>query len=140
MRLTRIGATLGAGLALAAMFTLAACSDDSAPGKVDLSGTYEVTGVWQGLPSGTPVLTPVSGTATLTSTNYDVDIPGVAASEGVYEAFDNGTFTQDGTTTVPGQDPFETQCSGTYSIVNSILTVDVVCQGTRTVTQFEPLD
>jgi hypothetical protein len=140
MRLTRKAAVVGAMFALTSVFTLAACSDDSEPGIVDLSGAYEVTAIWQGLPGETPVLTPITGTADLTSTTYDIDIPGVASSEGDYEAFDDGTFTQDGTTTVPGQEPIATQCSGTYSIVNSVLTIDATCQGVRTVTQLEPLD
>ena len=140
MRLTRKAALLGAAFALTSVFTLAACSDDSQPGVVDLSGSYEVTAIWQGQPGETPVLTPISGTAVLTTTTYQIDIPGVASSEGDYEAFDNGTFTQNGTTTVPGQPPFDTQCTGTYTLVNSVLTIDTVCQGSRTVTQLEPLD
>ena len=140
MRLTRKAAVVGAMFALTSVFTLAACSDDSSPGVVDLSGAYQVTGLWQGLPGETPVLAPVSGTADLTATTYNINIPGIAASEGDYEAFDNGTFTQDGTTTVPGQDPIATQCTGTYTNVNSVLTIDTVCQGVRTVTQLEPLD
>ena len=140
MRLTRKAAVAGALFALTSVFTLAACSDDSSPGVVDLSGAYEVTAIWQGLPGETPVLAPITGTADLTTTTYNINIPGVAASEGTYEAFDNGTFTQDGTTTIPGQDPIETQCTGTYTLVNSVLTIDTTCQGSRTVTQLEPLD
>ena len=139
MRLTRKTALLGAVFALTSVFTLAACSDDEL-GVVDLSGSYEVTAIWQGLPSETPVLQPISGTAELTSTTYQIDIPGVASSEGDYEAFDNGTFTQNGTVTVPGQPPFDTQCTGTYTVVNSVLTIDTVCTGVRSVTQLEPLD
>lgn len=140
MRLTRKAAVVGAMFALTSVFTLAACSDDSSPGVVDLSGAYEVTAIWQGLPGETPVLAPISGTATLTTTEYTIDIPGVALSTGTYEAFDNGTFTQDGTTTPAGGDPIETQCAGTYTLLNSVLTIDATCQGVRTVTQLEPLD
>ena len=140
MRLTRKAAVVGAMFALTSVFTLAACGDDSSPGVVNLSGAYEVTGLWQGLPGETPVLAPISGTADLTATTYDINIPGVATSTGTYEAFDNGTFTQDGTTTPAGGDPVATQCTGTYSQVNDILTIDTTCQGVRTVTQLEPLD
>ena len=139
MRLTRKAALLGAAFALTSVFTLAACSDDEL-GVVDLSGSYEVTAIWQGQPGETPVLAPISGTASLTSTTYAIDIPGVASSEGDYEAFDNGTFTQNGTTTPAGGDPIDTQCTGTYTLVNSVLTIDATCQGVRTVTQLEPLD
>lgn len=138
MRLTRKAALLGAAFALTSVFTLAACSDSSSPSAVDLAGNYDVTAIWQGLPSDTPVLAPIVGTAVLTSTTYQIDIPGVVSSTGDYTAFDNGTFTQNGTTTLPGQPPFDTQCTGTYTIVNSVLTIDTVCQGVRTVTQFDP--
>lgn len=139
MRLTRKAALLGAAFALTSVFTLAACSDD-ALGVVDLSGSYEVTGFWSGAPSDTPVLAPVGGTASLTSSTYVIDIPGVATSEGDYEAFDNGTFTQNGTVTPPGQPSFDTQCTGTFTSVNSVLTLDTICGGVRSVTQLEPLD
>lgn len=140
MRLTRIGATVGAGLALAAMFTLAACSDDSAPGKVDLSGAYEVTGYGVSAPSETPVVNPASGTADITSTNYTITITGVATSTGTYDAFDNGTFEQDGTVTPVGGDPFDAQCTGTYSVVSEVTTIDVTCSGVRSITRLAPLD
>ena len=140
MRLTRRAAVVGAMFALTSVFTLAACSDNSSPGVVNLSGAYEVTAIWQGLPGETPVLAPISGTADLTATNYTIDIPGVALSTGTYEAFDNGTFTQEGTTTPAGGDPINTQCTGTYTLVNSVLTIDTTCTGVRTVTQLEPLD
>jgi len=139
MRLTRKAALLGAAFALSSVFTLAACSSDSSgPPATDLSGSYAVTAFWTGAPSDTPALFPVNGTATLTSTTYLIDIPGIATSEGDYAAFDNGTFTQDGTVTLPGQPAFPTQCTGTYTIVNSVLTIDTTCTGVRSITQLEP--
>ncbi len=139
MRLTRKAALLGAAFALISVFTLAACSDSSGPAAVDLSGSYDVTAFWTGAPSDTPVLAPISGTATLTSSTYLIDIPGIATSEGDYRAFDNGTFSQDGTVTLPGLPAFPTQCTGTYTIVNSVLTIDTTCTGVRSVTQLEPV-
>ena len=138
MRLTRKAALLGAAFALSSVFTLAACSDSTSSNNVNLAGTYDVTAFWTGAPGDTPVLAPITGTATLTSTTYLIDIPAVATSEGTYEAFDNGTFTQDGTVTVPGQPAFDTQCTGTYTVVNSVLTIDTTCTGVRSITQLEP--
>jgi len=140
MRLTRKAAVVGAMFALTSVFTLAACSDSSnAPTSVSLAGAYDVTAFWQGLPGETPVLAPISGTADLTATDYTIDIPGVALSTGIYEAFSDGTFTQDGTSTPAGGGPIDTQCTGTYTLVNSVLTIDAVCAGFRTVTQLEPV-
>ncbi len=141
MRLTRKAALLGAAFALTSVFTLAACSSDEL-GVVDLSGSYEVTGYL----ASAPILLkrryslPSVATRELTSTTYQIDIPGIASSQGNYEAFDNGTFNQNGTTTPAGQDPIDTQCTGTYTLVNSVLTIDTVCAGVRSVTRLEPLD
>ena len=139
MRLTRKAALLGAAFALTSVFTLAACSSDNGASAVDLSGSYDVTGFWSGPPADTPVLVGVNGTATLTSSTYLIDIPNIAISEGDYAAFDDGTFTQDGTVTLPGQPAFATQCTGTYTIVNGTLTIDTICTGVRSVTQLDPV-
>ena len=140
MRLTRKAALLGAAFALTSVFTLAACGDDE-PGIVDLTGNYEVSGFGVSEnPATAPVVNEASGNAELTSTTYNIAITGVGTSSGDYEAFDNGTFTQDGTTTPVGGEPFDTQCTGTYAIVNSVLTIDTTCGGVRTATVLTPLD
>jgi len=140
MRLSRRGATVGAALvALTAMVTLAACSDNSSngPTRVYLAGNYTVTGIWQGLPADTP--NPVSpgpdATGVLTTTNYTITIPAISTvSAGLYEAFSDGTFTQNGTATVGANPPQDIQCTGTYTDVSNVVTVDTICLGQRTVT------
>ena len=137
MRLSRSGATAGAALlALTAMVTLAACSsDNNDPTPVFLAGNYEVTGIWQGLPADTPVIIPVTGTGVLTNTNYTITIPAIATvSAGTYQAFSDGTFTQDGTATVGGGAPQAIQCTGTFTDESDVVTVDTICLGQRTVT------
>jgi len=138
MRLSRRGATVGAALvALTAMVTLAACSDDNnAPTRVYLTGDYTVAGLWQGLPADTPDPQPVGGgTGVLTTTNYTITIPAIATvSAGTYQAFSDGTFTQDGTVTIGAAAPQAIQCTGTFTDVADVVTVDTICLGQRTVT------
>lgn len=138
MRLTRRGATVGAALfALTAMVTLAACSDDNnGPTRVYLTGDYDVIGLWQGLPSETPDPQPVGGgTAVLTTTNYTITIPAIeTVTTGTYEAFSDGTFTQDGTVTIAANPPQDIQCTGTFVEDAGEVTVDTICLGQRTVT------
>ncbi len=140
MPLSRRGTTVGAALlALTAMVTLAACSDDNNdPTPVFLAGTYEVTGIWQGLPSATPEPLDIAGTGAtgvLTNTNYTITIPVIATvSAGTYQAFSDGTFTQDGTASVGGGAPQAIQCTGTFTDVSDVVTVDTICLGQRTVT------
>jgi hypothetical protein len=134
MQLSRRGATVGAALvALTAMVTLAACSDSSSngPTRVYLAGNYTVTGVGT---SPTTIL-PVTGTGVLTTTNYTIDIPAIQTlSEGLYQAFSDGTFTQNGTATVNGGAAQPIQCTGTYTDASNVVTVDTICLGQRTVT------
>jgi hypothetical protein len=138
MRLTRRGATVSAALfALTAMVTLAACSDDNnAPTRVYLTGNYTVTGLWQGAPGDTPDPQPVGpATAVLTTTNYSIDIPAIeTVTAGTYQAFSDGTFTQDGTVTISGGAPQAIQCTGTFTDVSDVVTVNTLCLGQRTVT------
>lgn len=139
MRLTRRGATVGAALfALTAMVTLAACSDDNnGPTRVYLAGNYTVTGFWQGNPGDTPDPQPVGPGATgvLTTTNYTITIPAASTvSAGTYEAFSDGTFTQNGTATVGGGAPQDIQCTGTFTDASDVVTVNTICLGQRTVT------
>lgn len=140
MRLTRKAALLGAAFALTSVFTLTACGDDE-PGLVDLSDTYEVIAVAFPAAGATPVFGPATGNGELTSTEYSVTIDLVGSSEGTYVALDDGTFTQNGTTTPLGGAPIDTQCTGTWDVDNDgILTIDTTCLGQRTVTQLAPLD
>ncbi len=139
MRLTRRGATVGAALfALTAMVTLAACSDDNnGPTRVYLTGDYTVTGLWQGAPGDTPNPQPVGpgATAVLTTTNYNINIPAIeTVTTGTYAAFSDGTFTQDGTVTIAGGAPQDIQCTGTFTDVSNVVTVNTICLGQRTVT------
>jgi hypothetical protein len=139
MRLTRRAALLGAAFALTSVFTLAACSDDE-PGQVDLTGSYEVIAVAFPAAGAAPDFNDATGTAELTSDEYTVNIDLVGTSEGTYIALDDGTFTQDGTTTPVGQAPIATQCVGTWDIDNDgILTTDTTCLGQRSVVQLAPL-
>ena len=139
MRLSRRGATVGAALfALTALVTLAACSDNSSngPTRVYLAGDYTVTGFWQGLPADTPNPQPVGpATGVLTTTNYTITIQAAqTVSSGTYEAFSDGTFTQMGTATVGANPPQDIQCTGTFTDVSNVVTVDTICLGQRTVT------
>ena len=61
MRLTRKAALFGATFALASVFTLAACSDDTDDASQDLSGDYVVTGFGSTTDGSTPVVIPCVG-------------------------------------------------------------------------------
>jgi hypothetical protein len=128
--------------ALTSVFTLAACSDDNGSASQDLSGDYAVVGLWSGAPGDTPVVGPASGTATLSATTYDISIDASATnptivSSGDYTASELGSFTQNGTTSIGGAAPFETQCTGTWVISSGELTLDTTCSGARSVVVLE---
>jgi hypothetical protein len=143
MRLTRKAALFGATFALASVFTLAACSDDTDDASQDLSGDYVVTGFGSTTDGSTPVVIPSSGTATLSFNTYDISInetppyPSVV-STGTYTANQNGNFTQNGTTSIGGAPAFATQCTGTWVINNEVTTLDTTCSGARSIVQLEP--
>lgn len=142
MRLTRKAAVVGAMFALTSVFTLAACSDDSNDATQDLSGGYVVTGFWTGAANGTPAPTTATGTADLTSDTYNITInqapTPTIVSNGTYAAFQDGSFTQNGTTKVGDDAPFDTQCTGTWALSGVVLTLDTTCSGVRSVVQLEP--
>jgi hypothetical protein len=142
MRLSRKAALFGATFALASVFTLAACSDDGNDASADLSGYYAVVGFWTGGPGDTPVVGPANGTATLSNSTYDISIDASATnptivSEGNYTATQAGAFTQDGTTSIGGAAPFETQGTGTWVVSSGELTLDTTCSGARSVVVLE---
>ncbi len=140
MRFTRKAALLGAAFALTSVFTLAACGDDETA-TADLSGDYDVVGFWTGGPTDTPVVTPATGTATMSFDTYDITIntPLAVVSSGDYTAFQDGSFTQDGTINIGGTGDVSVQCTGTWTQTNAILSLDTTCQGQRTVVQLEAL-
>lgn len=140
MRFTRKAALLGAALALSSVFTLTACGDDETATK-DLSGDYDVVGFWSGAPGDTPVVTPATGTATMSFDTYNITIltPLDVVSSGDYTALEDGSFTQDGTINVGGAGDQNVQCTGTWTTSNTLLVLDTTCQGARTVVQLETL-
>ena len=74
----------------------------------------------------------------LTTTNYTITIPAASTvSAGTYEAFSDGTFTQNGTVTVGADAPQDIQCTGTFTQASDVVTVDTICLGQRTVTVLE---
>jgi hypothetical protein len=142
MRLTR-KAVLCATFALASVFTLAACSDDSNDASADLSGDYVVTGFGSSTNGSTPVVVAASGTATLSFSTYNINITASATnpaivSTGDYQAFQDGSFTQNGTTSIDGGPAIATQCTGTWAKNNEVTTLDSTCAGQRSIVQIEP--
>jgi len=142
MRLTR-KAVLCATVALASVFTLAACSDDSNDASADLSGDYVVTGIGSSTDGTAPVVVPASGTATLSFDTYNINVTASATnpsivSTGSYQAFQDGSFTQDGTTSIDGGPEIATQCTGTWAKNNEVTTLDSTCAGQRSIVQIEP--
>ena len=84
-----------------------------------------------------------TGTATLSFDTYDINITASATNPGVvstgdYEAFQDGSFTQDGTTSINGAPAFSTQCTGTWAVSGVVLTLDTTCSGARRIVQLEP--
>ena len=143
MRLTRKAALFGATFALASVFTLAACSDDPDDANQDLSGDYVVTGFGSSTDGSVPVVVAATGTAELSFNTYDISIDASVSnpaivSTGDYEAFEDGSFTQDGTTSIGGGAPIATQCTGTWVINNEVTTLDTTCSGARSIVQLEP--
>ena len=143
MRLTRKAALFGATFALASVFTLAACSDNSDDEQQDLSGDYVVTGFGSTTDGSAPVVVTATGTATLSFDTYDISINESATnpsivSTGDYTAFQDGSFTQDGTTSIAGAPAFATQCTGTWAVSGVVLTLDTTCSGARSIVQLEP--
>ncbi len=117
-----------AGLALFAL-VLAGCKGDSTgPGaSTDLSGTYSLQSLTQsGLTLGPPLAT---GTLTLTSTNYtlnlSINIPGQQAEQ----IQDAGTYTTSGSSWTQTSTTLGVQSVGTFSLSNGVLTVSVTTQG-----------
>ena len=143
MRLTR-KAVLCATFALASVFTLAACSDNNSnDASADLSGDYVVTGLGSSTDGSTPVVVAASGTATLSFDTYDINITASATnpaivSTGDYQAFQDGSFTQNGTTSIDGGPAIATQCTGTWAKNNQVTTLDTTCSGQRSIVQIEP--
>ena len=144
MRLTRKAALFGATFALASAFTLAACSDDNSNDEQqDLSGDYAVTGFGSTTDGSAPVVTPSSGSATLSFNTYDININETPPyptfeSSGTYKAFQDGTFEQTGNTSIGGAPAFPTQCTGTWELSGDVLTLDTTCSGARSIVQLEP--
>lgn len=114
--------------AAAGLVWAAACSsssDTTATNSVSLSGSYSLQSFTE---AGQDLSQVASGTATLTTTNYSVNIqfagnvaPAIVDS-GTYTATASGTFTQ--TSKVTGQ-----QATGTYTNANGILTVNITAEG-----------
>lgn len=108
---------------LACSVLLAACSsDDDDPVPVDLSGNYIVTDL--SIADVDQVV--LGGEGEFTSDDYDIAIQiatgettsVTATSTGAYEAWDDGSFTQDGTFDADGPDgptpPTAVQCTGSW--------------------------
>jgi hypothetical protein len=127
----RMGTVLRGSRLLAAVFltmgVLAACGDDDGggpvgPQPVDLSGTYVLQSISVG---GQPVDGTI-GELVLTATTYTVTIdwPDVFPQEdvndnGTYQAFDDGTWSQNSATGQP-------DVQGTWTLVGNTFTVSIV--------------
>lgn len=111
-----------------AMAIVAACGSDKSTGPgdtVSLAGQYTLTSFKEG---NNDLSQATSGTLALTATNYTVNItfqgdaaPPIA-DQGTYTATSNGSFSQ--TSSSSGA-----QSTGTYTLVNGLLTLNVTEQG-----------
>ena len=137
MRLFR--ATILAGLAVFAGYSLTACGEGSGPeGEAqDFTGNFTLHEISQGTLSSVTVLPGATGTFTMTATTYAVaiDIP-----IGPVALTDHGTYSAIGTTTSgnfsqQSTDDPDLQYQGTYSwdAATNRLTLDTSAQGVRTV-------
>jgi hypothetical protein len=103
-----------------------ACSSSSTDTtNVSLAGTYTLKTFTE---AGQDLSQAASGTATLTATNYKVNItflgnvaPAIIDS-GTYTATQSGTFSESSQVT-------GTQAVGTYTVVNGLWSVNVASQG-----------
>jgi hypothetical protein len=110
---------------IAGMATAAACSSTTGPVNVSLAGTYTLH---QFVLGGTDLSQASSGTLGLTDTAYAVHITVIGGQipeivdSGTYVATDSGSFSE--TSRLNG-----VQITGTYTLVNNLLTVSATQQG-----------
>jgi hypothetical protein len=119
--------SLAALAAATALCGLAACSSSSStgPNTVSLAGNYALTSFSE---NGQDLSQVATGTLAMTATHYNVNItflnnlaPAIVDS-GTYTATQSGTFSQTST-------PTGVQTTGTYTLSNNLLTVNLSTQG-----------